>query len=255
MKKKPNHSDPIHVTACAIVLMVATSASAATVNVDFGNAPTYTGQGVLASVGDTWNQGIASDGSSEALVDSQGNATSISYTIGGGIAGTGTANEGDEYSTIANLQADYIFGPTNDPNSRIDLLIKGLTPGGQYNLVLHGGQNQTFSGFLSDNRGSIFTVGGTSKTSTSTNVGLGDAFVEGQTHVTFLNVTANGSGEIDVDVHGHTSAGSGTGGPDSDFFNAFLNGFQVQNVPEPTTLALVALTGCSLVMRRNRMLM
>ncbi len=208
------------------VLAITTTASATTVNVDFGSGVTYSDQGVFTTAGSTWNQGLSSDGSSGALVDSLGNASTVGYTIGG-IVGTGTLNEGGEFVAIAELQSDYVFGLTNDPNSRLDLLITGLIPNTLYDLVLHATSNSTFDGFLGDNRGSIFTVGGTSKNSTGTNVGLGDAFVEGQTHATFLNVTSNGSGEIDVDIHGYTGAGSGTGGPDSDFTNAFLNGFQI----------------------------
>lgn len=79
--------------------------------------------------------------------------------------------------------------------------------------------------------------------------------VEGATHVLFSGVVADVNGEIDIDVDPFNSAGSGTGGPDSNFPLAILNGFQItqqQAVPEPASIAVWLLIGSSLIGVRMR---
>lgn len=197
------------------------SAVTATVNVDFGSGALYVGQGAMTDSGTLWNAGVATNGTGTNLLDSQGIPSSVGYTLAGA-QGRGNVNEGGELTSKANLLGDYIFGLDNNPASHLDLLITGLVPNSPYDIVLYGIQNNTFNGFLTDNRGSTFTVGGVQKTSTGTNVGLSDAFVEGQTHVTYLNVLADGQGQIDIDVTPFTQPG------DAGFPLALLNGFQIQ---------------------------
>ncbi len=70
-------------------LLLASSASAALVNVDFykstGTAGDYVGAGVLGSAGDIWNpvtSAVTSGFTSGALVDSSGAASPVTVTVG-----------------------------------------------------------------------------------------------------------------------------------------------------------------------------
>lgn len=248
MKKRSNLSVLVCAMTVMAVIPLVSVCSAATVNVDFGDlGGLYSGQGALAASGDSWNAGLVSDGTATNLLDSLGNPTAVGYTLSG-ISGHGNTNEGGEFVSTASLLGDFIRGLDNDATSHLDLLITGLVPNNPYNIVLYGLQNTTFGAFLVDNRGSTFTVDGVQKVSTGTDVGLSDTFVEGQTHVTYLNVLADDLGQIDIDVDPFLQAGE-----DPQYTVAFLNGLQIEGefaVPEPSSAFCMAIAGFGMLVFR-----
>jgi hypothetical protein len=166
-------------------IALSSAAAAATVNVDFGNEAVFSGQGAMASTGNLWN-GVATAGNPTAasdLLDSTGAATTVDVSVlgaGGVLAATNSAEAG-----LANdLTRDGFRGLDNDPASHLTLTIGGLTPAALYDVALYGVQDATFGGFLSNNRGSTFDIGGNQQTSTAdSGVWLAGGFTLGATHV------------------------------------------------------------------------
>ncbi len=119
------------------------------------------------------------------------------------------------------LAAYLVQNNANNPGSAV-LTISGLT-GSQYDVYVFGSNS-------GGNAGGTFTVNGSAAQST-TGAPFGDTppFVLGRDYVEFTNVVASG-GTIAI-----TAANGGTLGP-----VGVLNGFQLVAVPEPSTLALLA---------------
>jgi hypothetical protein len=88
-------------------------------------------------------------------------------------------------------------------------------------------------------RGGQFTVGGTTLIATSLE---GDSFIEGVNYVKFSNLTPSG-GTITVSLENY----------DTGDINAWVvNGFQIVQIPEPSTLALAAAGVLALCVARAR---
>ncbi len=166
----------------------------------------YSGAGVIATNGSTWNQVEVTAGASD-LLDTDGNQTTVGYS-------TSNMNSLNNINTAGganDLFTDYAWG--TQTNSTVT--INGLAANGEYNLVLYGAQNHE------NVRGTSFTVDGAEKSTDPTGANI---FVEGDTYVRFDSVTADASGNIVVDMAGLPGTLSHT----------FLNGFEIQAVPELT---------------------
>lgn len=222
-----------------------TYVSAATVNVDFGNAVVYSGQGGMPSAGDFWN-GVPSDGNPTSalnLFDSMGAATTV------GVAVFGAENEllpinSAEAGLANDLTRDGFRGLDNNPLSHLTLTISGLIAGNSYDLAVYGVQDATFGGFLSNNRGSTFNLGGNLQTSSGdNNAWPAGGFAVDVTHVLYDDVVADAGGSIVVDVSPFTQPA------DAGFPVAFLNGVQIDGVfvPEPSCAALLLVGALSAV--------
>ena len=235
--------------SAAVLIAAATfvgSASAALVSVTTdavtgGNAATETtnrntNAGNLAgpagdAPGSTWN--IISGYSANDLTDSTGAPTTIDYTTTYSerrAIGLGAG----QFELARIYMQDFGRSGTNN------LTISGLANGGLYDVWLVSVSNSG-SG-VEFYQGDVVTANTTSSAS-SQNISSSPrnvtTFVAGQNFVQFENVEADGGGEISFDLVA------------TDGFRFGLNGFQIEAVPEPSSLALLGLGGL-LIARRRR---
>jgi hypothetical protein len=176
------------------------------VNVDINNSAgsNYSGQGALASAGNLWTVTQAYPQVNN-LPDSEGNPTTINIVRDGG------TDFGHIGTNVNNLTSDYIYST----NSLQSLTIKGLNPNKTYDLYLYGCQDNI------GGRGTTWTVGGVTKVSDAdfSKLPAGEYYLEGTTHVVYLEQTPSAAGEIEV-----------TAAPEVDGVS-FMNGFQIRETP------------------------
>lgn len=232
--------------AAGIAISVNTAALAAVINVNIatggGNnhvGVTLDGTAYAASVspasytGTTWND-IGGDVSGTALLDSDGNPTTVDVSAdnGGNSAFFGWGNPNvttdvlENYTAVHNGFGGALVGPAT-------ITISGLAANGAYDLHFVS---------LGDDagQGGSFTIGGDTKTAAATDAS-NSVLTEGDNFVSFTNVLADGTGEVSVTWTTLTGSGFGV-----------LNGFQIVEVPEPASLALIGGGLLALASRRRR---
>jgi len=185
--------------------------------------PYYTGQGALGEGGTTWNNGSStwSTGLTD-LKDSYGNATVVD------VARSGTSNGNGSVATsyTNNLTSSYFY--TTNTNG-MTVTISSLDNSKVYDLYLYGCQDFSGQGNGTFPRGSTFVVGGVSKQTIGVDTNCaGGTFYLGSTHVVY-NSVAPTAGSIVITIKPGAVDGIG-----------FFNGFQLKEVPEPSTIALLA---------------
>lgn len=192
-----------------LIACVPALAQGPVVNADFRGGP-FSGQGAIASPGNTWNLGASLAGT----VDSQGNPTGVGYTLtGGGGGGTGLGPNVNE--TL--LFNDYFHSTVTG------LTIRGLPTSTVYNLAFYGARDANDL-FASNNEGASFTINAVSQSTVSDKATWNAPYVLGNTHVLFSNVNASPTGAISV--------GIGTNGVSTQI----VNGFQIAAVdPVPAS--------------------
>jgi hypothetical protein len=215
-------------------LVFATSAQAALIDVQFGptSVPLYSGDAVIGSAGNQWNDFQSSSGVARALATISGAASGVSLTYaaqGNYDVGGNTAFNGTPYF---NLMRGFLY----TQGRPITLTFSGLVAGGSYNLYVYG-QSDGNSG----NYGGVVTGNGPSQTAYQS---TDSSFVLGRNDVEFVGV-ANGSGQLSV-------LDSIVGGRSQ----TMVNGLQLQTataVPEPaaSTLFGLGLVGLMTVKRRR----
>lgn len=206
----------------------------ATINVDFNNeAITYTGSGAAGGSGSqTWNgvrfpngdggAGSVQTTSATNLLDSTGTATTVDLAV----KHTGSYSYGRNHA----LMSDYASINRGEPMEDLvlDFTLSQLQPG-VYDLYLYGVDDT--------NRRTVFTVGGTSKTtaggSTGASIGAGD-------YVLFAGLQVGQNGQL-------TGTWSAFG---TEKYAAF-NGLQLVAVPEPAALTLLLAGGLATLARRR----
>ena len=237
----------------------------ATWNMMVPGSATYGGLGALTN---GTNFLASASYTKTGLVDSQGNATDVSFMTPTG------ANFQSTSGTWAtpNLSAtnEYVYsatprGGTAPVATPIEDVIAGLTPGNDYALYLYGsGTNNDLMGttFSLDSSNAIAGQAATASTTgsptraspmmlpweaNSLDFNYANANSNATKGVlwTLLNAQANSSG--DINIYSTNLAGQN---------QSAFNGFQLQPVPEPTTVALLGVAagaGLLLTSRRKRL--
>lgn len=244
-------SKPILVLA---VLAGISSSQAALINVNFtGNeTPPPTESGLVGpggGLGTSWNQ-FGGPNSPGTLVNASGVVTTATITSNFGLPGTLDDDEVIDLTMLRGSMTNFAKGVDNTV-----LTIGGLQIGGIYDIWLVTLRNQPFANGTP--QGTEQYVGWWSTTNTTTSPGdqFVDArgasintstFVEGYNYVLFENVVANGGGNVVF---------TGVAGPlldgSNDDHRLGINGLQINQVPEPGAVALLALGGL-LGLRRRR---
>ena len=229
----------LRVSALA-ALFAMTPAQAQTVNVELLNntvpdptSGTYTGVAAASDLGTYWNAiaatpyGTPSFTNSTTLKQSNGSTTSaVSFrlTSTSGLFGLSSAG-----ATFADPLMNEWINPGNGSitaGNPASLTITGLSPFTVYNLYLYSQNGSEDYASTSFNFGSV---------KTATNTESDTSFVAGANYVEFTLV-ANGSGDISGTYY-LAEGGSIEG----------INGFQIQSVPEPASLATMSLVGIAML--------
>ena len=194
--------------------------------------------GPAGGLGTQWNQ-YADEDSAGTLVDSTGASTTVAFTtnFSEGRSG-GSGNTPMFRSTLT----DFGRGETRT------IEITGLDADGVYDIWLTSYRDSTAA------RERTFGRWTANNSTTSTSVQFidnrsgrnGTTFVDGYNFILFESVVADGGGVISFTGKGMTTAE----GFDDDY-RLGLSGFQIEQVPEPSALALIALGGLVCLRRRR----
>lgn len=191
------------------------------------------GAAVIGAAGDVWNVFTGGGGSTIAgtydlnLVDGTTDS-GIDLTIVGD-----ARYAGGDFTGLVNPFAGYAF--LVDPS--VTMTLSGFAQNETADIYLYAGKgNNQFEP-------ASFTIGGTTKI-VADSASDATSYTEGQEYVVFSGVSADASGNIEI-----TWAGV-----DGYSYSAF-DGMQVNVIPEPATLGLVAVFGGSVLVIRRRFMM
>jgi len=204
---------------CLAAACMAVRAPAAIVGVD-SMSTAYTGGGVLDATSRTW-ESPASGGT--FILD--GDTITVTYNA---------ANFGNRGGGAIELFQHIRYGNSNG-TLPVDVTLSGLSTGGvTYDLVVYGADRYL-------NRGSVYEVLGSGLGTKSTTGDTSASFIEGTNYVRFDGLSAPGG----------TFTLRAVVGPEG---IAMLNGFEIENIPEPSTLplALLGLAGLACCAGRRR---
>lgn len=228
--------------ALAATLASPTLAFGMTINLDLNrddNSPTYSGVGVAPDSGTTWNSIVPADydpGASEPapsitnVLDSTGAATSATITISVPDGNFNIwSNDSNGNPTPTDLMAEYTY------SNVYTVSVSGLAPG-SYNLYAFGQGDQ-------DSQSGSFELAVANGGASSGPADLtGDANFRDITRPDGLGLTYHVLSGT-VDGSGVLEFSTPTGG--------YINGFQVEQVPEPSVALLGGLGILSLLRRRR----
>jgi hypothetical protein len=206
------------VFAVVVAVVFAGQATATLVDVDFspGAGPAQSGAAVLGSAGDIWNNVTGSSGTAVALNDVTGAATSVTLT----------------YSSN--------FGGSNAASSAYQIALYGAGDQNTLNGAANGGQGTLFTILQTPSP----TVFGTTTEVNPSAPTTGDRKISDGAGVAYVLLTANSdaTGMLKVNVNYNSTS----------FSTAPVNGFQIQAVPEPTSMMLIGIGGIGLCLFRRK---
>lgn len=261
--------------AALLIVGLGGAVTAAVVNVEFqnknGNASiTYSGSGAIAAPGTIWNAVTPSQNvnfdegwgqltfsgtdpvvwpnwpatpvglTSGALVDSQGNATGMTVTASAWFvyaAPNPTVSMATGYS---DLMREYLDTETTVTGIGT-VTLNGLTANAPYKLALYGHGADPY-------RNTTFTVGGVDKSTSY--VDFTHSLTENVDYVVYQNVIADANGKIAINYGAGGALQNGMSGAVNT--EGSFNGLQIQSVPEPAALSLLALGALAILSRRRK---
>ena len=238
-----------NVALAVTTLAVAPITNAALVNVNFekftpggpGTPATESQlEGPGGGLGTSWNQ-YAANSSSGTVVDSTGANTTVTVTT--------NFSEGRFGNTTTDLDVFHSTLTDFGRGQNRTVTVGGLSPSALYDVWVIAYRD---SGTAVERLGGYWTsVNTTTSTSTqllsSVDTRNGTSFQDGVNYLLFENVEADGGGNI-------VFTGKGGEATDPDFtadVRLGLSGLQINQVPEPSAVALFGIGGL-LVLRRRR---
>ncbi|MEX0866656.1 MAG: PEP-CTERM sorting domain-containing protein [Pirellulales bacterium] len=207
----------IRMLLLVIALVPAGDALADMVGVDSAVGGGYVGPGVLDTTSRAWETGAS------FLLD--GETVTVDYGAGGNI-GANRTSLGGALTPALDLFNDIRFG--GGGGVTFDVTLTGLSDGARYNLAIFGGD--PFGG----GRGSSYEVLGSGLGNKVTTGDVLSSFIEDTNYVQFENLSSTG-GVLTFRVSTSTDG------------VAMFNGFEIQSVPEPASIALLSALGLVLV--------
>jgi hypothetical protein len=227
------------------VLAGISSSQAALINLNYnggGDAPVEsTLSGPAGGLATTWNS-VTSSGDTGALQDSGDNPTTVSVNTSGYDGSPSLGNQ-----TVGDLPVYRSFLSSFSRPGAYSVTISGLASEGLYDIWLLSYRDATNP--LDPSVGT-WTADNTTTSSISQLVDAQDVstpgsstFTEGYNYVLFSNVEATVGGVISF---------TGVGDPGDTGRRLHLNGLQINQVPEPSSAALLGLGGLALILRRRK---
>ncbi|MCP5535030.1 MAG: PEP-CTERM sorting domain-containing protein [Akkermansiaceae bacterium] len=213
---------PLFITTVLTALTMSANAAVVAFHVSGNNNGALSYPGVLDTTTRNWSQiGSQTDTSDSVALD----AMTVTATVDSGT-----------WSYQNDTVLDVFDRSYYAQGTPMNVTISGLDNAQTYNLAVFMRRAFLDRGALA----TVNTVGATNPPAEGTTGDDATSYIEGTNYVLFEGLSTDGAGNITFAM---------TNGVDN--FTAF-NGFEIQNVPEPSSAALLGLGGLALILRRRQ---